>query len=189
MALFGAMLVANVGALVTQVYLAGISIQQIRAFARLPWSLVVALVLTPSIVVAFNSSWVIDHVMNWLAYNCVMFVGLGSVLFVDYFMLRRQRVEIEQLFAAGRGQLYWFRGGVNWIVVVVIVAATCGYLRLFDSASLRASAPLRYAGAAVPTIIVSSVAYYLLMRWLIVGRRLNGYHERERAAASVTVTL
>lgn len=189
LALFGAMLVANVGALVTQVYLAGISIQQIRAFARLPWNLVVALVLTPSIVVAFNSRWVIDHVMNWLAYNGVMFVGLGSVLFVDFFMLRRQRIEIDQLFAAGRDQLYWFRGGVNWIAVVVIVAATCGYLWLFDPASLQASALFRYAGAAVPIIVGSSVAYFLLMKWFIASRRLNGYREGERAAVSVPVTL
>lgn len=74
-------------------------------------------------------------------------------------------------------------------LVIVIVAATCGYFWLFDPASLRASAPFRYAGAAVPTIVVSSVAYYLLMRWLVVGRRLDGYHEGERAATSVSVTL
>ena len=45
MALFTVMLLANMGALVTQVYLAGVSVQQVRAFARLPWPAVVGLVV------------------------------------------------------------------------------------------------------------------------------------------------
>jgi nucleobase:cation symporter-1, NCS1 family len=173
--LFAAMLIANLGALVTQVYLAGISVQQIRALARLPWSIVVAVVLIPSVFVTFGTRWVLDHVMNWLAYNGVLFVGLSAVLFVDFFILRRERVVPAQLFATRPGQHYWFWGGVNWIAVAVIAGATAMYLRLFDPLTLRAGGWFRYAGAAVPTVVMSSCAYYLLMKALVIPRGMGNY--------------
>jgi purine-cytosine permease-like protein len=100
----------ELGALVTQIYLAGVSVQQIRVFARLPWSVVVAVVLIPGVIVSFDTRWVLDHVMNWLAYNGVLFVGLSAVLFVDFFVLRRELVMPAQLFAVRPGQQYWFWG-------------------------------------------------------------------------------
>jgi len=187
--LFGVMLIANLGALVTQVYLAGVSVQQIRAFARLPWSVVVAVVLIPGVLVTFNTRWVLDHVMNWLAYNGVLFVGLSAVLFVDFFVLRREEVVPAQLFAARPGQRYWFWGGVNWVAVAVVAGATAVYLWLFDPLTLRAGVWFRYAGAAVPTVVISSLAYYLLMRVLVVPRGIGGYRGSGENLAPVEVKL
>jgi NCS1 family nucleobase:cation symporter-1 len=188
-ALLGIMLLANLGAMVTQVYLAGIAVQQVRTFAGFAWPLVVGVVLIPGIAVAFNTQWVIDHVMNWLAYNGVMFVGLASILFVDFLILRRGRVSVAQLFAAGTKQQYWYWGGVNWIAVGVIAAATAFYIWLFDPISLRAAPWFRYAGAAVPTLIASSALYYLLMKWLVVPRGVGGYEGLPDGMNSVRVKL
>ncbi len=187
--LFGVMLIANLGALVTQVYLAAVSVQQIRAFTRLPWSVVVAVVLIPSIFVTFNTRWVLDHVMNWLAYNGVLFVGLSAVLFVDFFVLRREYVVPAQLFAARPGQQYWFWGGVNWVAVAVVAGATAFYLWLFDPLTLRVGLWFRYAGAAVPTVVISSLAYYLLMRLLVIPRGIGGYRPIDAIPAPVEVKL
>lgn len=187
--LLSIMLIANVGALIAQIYLASISIQQFRTFAQLPWSLVVALVLAPSVVVAFNTHWIIDHVMNWLAYNGVMFIGLGSVMFVDFFLLRRGRVIAAQLFAAQNGQMYWYRGGVNWIAIGVVVGATAMYLWLFDPMSLRVALWFRYAGASIPTALVSAAVYFVLMRWLVVERLAEGGGVSEPFAPTVEVKL
>jgi cytosine/uracil/thiamine/allantoin permease len=175
--------------LVTQIYLAGISIQQIRVFARIPWALVVAIVLIPGILVAFNTRWIIDHVMNWLAYNGVMFVGLGSVMFVDFFILRGERVVAAQLFAARRGQLYWYRGGVNWIAIGVVGFATAMYLWLFDPMSLRVAPWFHYVGASIPTALVSSAAYYLLMRRLVAPQRIVRYGPSGHLTEAVEVKL
>ena len=187
--LFGIMLIANLGALVSQIYLAGVSIQQIRVFARLPWSVVVAVVLIPGVFVTFNTRWVLDHVMNWLAYNGVLFVGLSAVLFVDFFVLRREQVVPAQLFAARPGQQYWFWGGVNWVAVAVVAGATAVYLWLFNPLTLRAGVWFRYAGAALPTVVISSLAYYLLMSVLVIPRGIGGYGCSGANRTSVEVKL
>jgi nucleobase:cation symporter-1, NCS1 family len=187
--LLSIILLANMGALVTQVYLAAVSIQQIRVFAKLPWPVVVALVLVPGIPVAFNSAWVIDHVMNWLAYNGVIFVGLAAVLFVDFMVLRRGRLVAERLFAIRPAQAYWFAGGINWIAVCVVALATWVYFQLFNPSSLRASPAFRYAGASIPTLVGAGVLYYLLMRWLVVTRQAAHYTEPPIEQETVEVGL
>ena len=173
--LLAVMLIANLGALVAQIYLAGIAAQQVRWVARLHWRLIVGLMLAPGVIVAFNTQWAIDHVMNWLAYNGVLFVGLASVLFVDFFFLRRERVVVAQLFEAQPGGLYWFWGGVNWIAVAVVGGSVALYLCLFDPVTLRAAPVFRYAGASIPTIAASCALYYTLMRWALRHRDLAGY--------------
>ena len=186
--LFSVMLLANMGALVTQVYLAAVSVQQIRSFARMPWPVVTALVLIPGVVVAFNSGWVIAHVMNWLAYNGVIFVGLAAVLFVDFVVLRRGRLSPTQLFAVRPGQAYWFHGGVNWVAALVIGAVTLAYLYLFDPTSLRVHPSFRFAGASIPTLIAGCVVYYALMRWLVIPTGAGAYRD-EKSSQSVEVGL
>ena len=188
-ALFGIMLLANMGALVTQFYLAAISVQQIRAVAKLPWPAIVAVVLLPSVLAAFNTAWLIEHVMNWLAYNGVVFVGLGAVLFIDFIVLRRGRLTPMQLFASQPGHTYWFSGGINWIAVLVIAGTTAGYFLLFNPTTLRAALLFRVAGASLPALIGGCVVYYLLMRWLVVPTGKGGYRSEESPPETLEVGL
>lgn len=187
--LLAIMLIANLGALVAQVYLASIAVQQIQFFARLPWRIIVALVLTPGVVIAFRTQWVIDHVMNWLAYNGVVFVGLSSVLFVDFFILRRERIAPAQLFAAHPRQLYWFWGGVNWIAAASVCGSMVLYLSLFDPVTLHYSVWFKYTGASLPSIAACSLVYYVAMRIAIRRGDFAGYRPSSVTSNNVEVSL
>jgi nucleobase:cation symporter-1, NCS1 family len=160
----GFLMIANLGTLVVLVYVASVSIQQIRALAAWRWEWVIALTLAPGILFAFRTEWLLNHVMTWLAYNGVMFVGLAAVLSTDYFCLRRQRLSVADLFARPHQGIYWFSGGVNWIAMAVILAAAGMYLALFDPVSLHVQPLFRYLGAGIPAVVTAGVLYYVLMR-------------------------
>jgi nucleobase:cation symporter-1, NCS1 family len=173
--LLAVILVTNIGTLVTQFYVVGLAVQQMSAFARLKWPAVAAAVLVPSLFVVFNTTWILNHVMTFMAYNAVMFVGAAAVMFVDYFILRRQHVVPSHLFARRGNGIYWFRGGVNWIAMAVIVGSGALYLAIFDPVSLRASGPFRYLGASIPVLATGAIAYFLLMRLFVTGKPRSGY--------------
>jgi nucleobase:cation symporter-1, NCS1 family len=158
------LLIANLGTLVVLVYVAGVAIQQIRFMAGLRWEWVIALTLLPGGLVAFHTQWLLDHVMTWLAYNGLMFVGVAAVMYTDYYCLRRQRLSVAELFAKPPQGAYWYWGGVNWIAIAVLGAAAALYLALFDPISLRIHPAFRYAGAGIPSVIAASVMYYAAMR-------------------------
>ncbi len=160
----GFLLVANVGTLVVQVYVAGVAVQQARALTVVPWKWVLAIILTPGVLIAFHTSWLLDRVMNWLAYNGVMFVGLNAVLFTDYYLVRRRHLEPAHLFARpGQGR-YWYSVGVNWTALAGIAAPGALYLPLFDPVSLRSRPLFRYLGAGIPRVVLGGLVYYVAMR-------------------------
>ncbi|WP_447791960.1 cytosine permease [Pseudomonas farris] len=169
------LLLANLGTLISFFYLAGVSVQQIRFFARMRWDVIIFVLLLPGLVVAFNTEWLIAHVMNWLAYNGAMFAGIAAVLLTDYLLLRRQTVLPAHLFVKTPDSAYWFWGGVNWVAMAVIVLGACVYLSLFNPLTLAVGSTFRYVGATMPAFAACILAYYLAMRLVIAMSYKGGY--------------
>jgi purine-cytosine permease-like protein len=53
-------LTANIATMVVMIYLAGVSIQQVKFFARLKWELLLALLLLPGVYFAFETDWLLS---------------------------------------------------------------------------------------------------------------------------------
>jgi NCS1 family nucleobase:cation symporter-1 len=167
-AVVGFLLVANAGTMVVQVYVASVVVQQVRVLAVLPWNWIVALTLVPGILVAFRTQWLLAHVMTWLAYNGVMFVGLAGVMIADFFLLRRLRLRVAHLFARSHQGAYWYAKGVNWTAMAALTGAAAVYLFLFDPISLHVHPNFRYFGAGIPAVVTAGVGYYIAMK--VIGR-------------------
>lgn len=176
------LLLANLGTLVSFFYLAGVSVQQIRFFARMRWDVIIAVLLLPGVFVAFETEWLIAHVMNWLAYNGAMFAGIAAVLFTDYLLLRRQRILPAHLFVKTSESAYWYWGGINWVAIAVVVLGAFAYLSFFNPMTLEVSGSFRYFGAAMPSFLLCIVAYYAAMRLVIASTDKGGYRHLERLA-------
>jgi nucleobase:cation symporter-1, NCS1 family len=170
-------LVLNVPVLCMLLYFAGVAVQQARSLARIHWPSLVALILLPLIVATLNTGWVLAHIITLSTYGGLMFLGISVIAIVDYYVLRGQSIELEQVFACGERGRYWFWGGVNWIAVVVLVSGVAAYLSLYDPITLSARAEFRYFGAAVPVLVLSAVAYYALMRLIVVPGGRGGYRK------------
>jgi NCS1 family nucleobase:cation symporter-1 len=192
-------LTANIATMVVMMYLAGISIQQVKIFARIKWELLLAVLLTPGIFFAFRTEWLLSSVMSWLSYNGVMFVGVTGITLVDYWILRKERLDPAHLFAATNGK-YAFWNGVNWVAVVVTALATWGYLELYNPVSGAMSDSFKFFGASFPTIVFAGVSYYFAAKLFIIpfgkGSYLDGQQPLSKAtvnprpeAGAVTVSL
>ncbi|MFB3303341.1 cytosine permease [Pseudomonas sp. AMR01] len=175
-------LTANISTMVVMMYLAGVSIQQVKFFARLKWEILLALLLLPGVYFAFETEWLLSKVMSWLSYNGVMFVGITGITLVDYLILRREQLDAPSLFAT-RNSHYAYWGGVNWVAVVICILAVMGYLALYDPVTSAMSPWFRYMGASIPVIAISGVAYYFAVR-LIVAPMGKGNYTKGLALAS-----
>jgi len=184
------LLLANLGTLISFFYFAGVSVQQVRFFARMRWDMIILVLLLPGLVVAFNTQWLIAHVMNWLAYNSAIFAGIAAVLLTDFLLLRRQVLLPTHLFVKSEEGAYWFWGGVNWVAMATIALGATVYLMLFDPLTLAVGPTFRYVGATMPTLAVCVLAYYLAMRLVIATSYKGGYRNvRQLALKKVTVGL
>jgi NCS1 family nucleobase:cation symporter-1 len=181
-------MVANMATMVVMIYTAGVAIQQVKLFARLPRVVVIGLLTLPGILIAFNTEWLLSKVMVWLSYNGLVFAGILGVMFVDYFVLRRQRLDIAHLYAHSAKAKYWFWGGVNWVAVVVTAASVWFYLWMYNPITLETQLIFALLGAGLPTALLSAFAYYLLSKLITVPLGKGGYPTRSEVAGAVQTT-
>ena len=167
-------LMANIATMVVMIYLAGVSIQQVKFFAQIKWEALLAIMLLPGIYFAFRTEWLLSAVMSWLSYNGVMFVGVTGITLVDYFFLRNEQLDPAHLFAT-KGSKYEFWAGVNWIAVVVTGASTWGYLLLYNPVTSDSSGPFKYLGASLPMIVLAGLAYFIAVKAILIPLRKGGY--------------
>lgn len=182
-------LAANIATMVIMLYLAGVSIQQIKPLTRVRWDLLIALMLLPGIYVAFRTEWTLSIVMSWLSYNGVMFVGITAVTFVDYFILRRERLLPAHLFTRSRASAYWFWGGVNWVAVVISLLSVALYLYLYNPVTAQMHAFAHLFGAGIPTMAFAGIAYFIAMKLIVIPAGKGGYAESAAPATEVLPTL
>lgn len=181
-------LVANIATMVIMIYISGVAIQQIRLFARLSWIVVTGLLTLPGLLVAFRTEWVLSKVMTWLSYSGMIFAGIVGVTLVDYFVLRRQRLDIAHLYAHSANGKYWFWGGVNWVAVAVTAASMWLYLWMYDPITLETQPAFQVLGAGLPTILVSALVYYALSRLISIPLGKGGYPAHSEVAGAVQTT-
>jgi len=81
-----------------------------------------------------------------------VFVPLFGILAADYFVLRRRRIEVDQLYEPGGA--YWYLGGVNLWAVVAWAAGVAVYHLIANV--------LPNLGATLPGFAASFLLYLLL---------------------------
>jgi nucleobase:cation symporter-1, NCS1 family len=176
-AIMAVVLAANIATMVIMVYLACISVQQIKLLAALRWELLVALAVCPGIFFSFRTQWVLASTVSWLSYNGVMFVGVTGIMLTDYFLLRKETLDPAYFFSGNTGK-YEFWSGVNWVAIAITIVSTGGYLYLYDPVSMDAKPAFFVLGASIPTIICSAAAYYVAAKLILMPLRKGGYESK-----------
>jgi NCS1 family nucleobase:cation symporter-1 len=126
------------------------------------WQLTLLLGAVGTVAACFR---ITDHFLQWLVALGVVFAPLGGVLIADYFVVRKRRILIPELYK-DKGK-YRFQGGLNWVALAAMAIGLS--VRLFVSVE------------ALPTIISflsTGLAYVLLMRifWPAHFSKTSAWH-------------
>jgi NCS1 family nucleobase:cation symporter-1 len=83
-----------------------------------------------------------------------VFVPLFGILAADHFVLRRRKLDVEDLYR--RGGAYWYWRGVNWVAVVAWAAGVAVYHAIADLVPTL--------GASVPSFVAAFLLHLVLDR-------------------------
>ena len=110
------------------------------------------------------------YIFTWLIGYSSLMGALGGILIADYWVLRRQRLLVGDLFRE-RGA-YTYRGGYNWRAIVALVVAVLpvvpGFIRAATTPGGRVPNPTvfdhLYSYAWFVTFVLSFAIYLVLSR-------------------------
>ena len=117
------------------------------------------------------------YIFTWLIGYSGLMGAIGGILICDYFLIRRRRLELAELFKTDG--IYSYGTGFNWrasaALIVAIAPVVPGFLRAATTPGGQVSDPnifdTLYVYAWFVTFGIAFVLYYLLMKVISPPRR------------------
>ena len=141
--------IAGITTNVMNIYSSSISFVNVFPKAK-PWKIIgVVGIIVTGIALIPN---LIGYFINFLIIVGSIFVPLIAIMLVDFFLLKKQDVDPEQLLVTNSGSRYWYNNGFNLRAIIIWVLGAVFYNVLpFIAPSL---------GSTLPCFIIVAVAYF-----------------------------
>lgn len=176
---------ANITAILSQGYASMVALKGGggRLFRTAAWPWLIVVILGPAAVLVFFPAAVYDNYGRFLSWGAIVLGPLCAVQLVDYFILRRRRISVRDLFLPMKESRYGYWNGVNVIAFAAVAAGAVTYSLLLNPVSYEPSALFRYTTASVPAFLVAGVVFYVLTRCITQPLGQGGYRAGHAAVS------
>jgi nucleobase:cation symporter-1, NCS1 family len=108
-----------------------------------------------------------------------------GVHLVDYYLLRRTRIRLRDLYRPAHESRYGFWSGWNPVAFAAVALGAITYVALLHPVSYEPNGGFEYLGASIPALVVGGLAYWLGTALVVRRSGRGGYREPadEREAA------
>jgi NCS1 family nucleobase:cation symporter-1 len=164
---------ANFGTTTTGIYASAIGLRNFRVLQRRSWTTLLLITITPvALVGIFIPELFFAKFGNFLALIGVSFAPLCGIQIIDYFALRRRRVEIRAIYSARSDYVFW--RGFNPAAMLALAAGCATYVLLLNPLTYTSSGLYAYLTASLPAAAAAALVY-LLSSLLVIRAGRGGY--------------
>ncbi len=167
---------ANLTSVAVSLFAAGLAMRHLPPLQRVPWKAVLLLSLVPCACFAVWPTQLYDLGDAFLAYNGSIFAPISGVMFVDYFLLRRERLCLHSLFDAAPGTAYHFWRGLNPVALAAVVLGQLAYFMLYNPVTGETHWLFHYLPASIAAFGSASLLHGLGM-WIWGEHRAHALAE------------
>jgi len=170
---------ANLGTAIVGIYASAIGLRQIPGCERIGWPTLLLLTLAPvALVGLFIPNLFFAHFGSFIAFIAVGFAPLCGIQIVDYYLLRRRRIDVRAIYDSREGAPYRYWAGFNLAALVAMLFGLVVYIVLLDPLSYVSHWPYQYLTASLPTALASALVYWAVTRGCVIPRGLGGYDSK-----------
>ena len=157
---------ANITSMSSIVYSTVLAIKQSsgRLLDRVPWKVLTAAFFVLPAIMVFFPQFMYEQFIVFVSLSGAFLAALCGVALADYFILRRQQLNLREIHLGQRGTLYAFRGGINWAGILALLIGTALYLWLYNPITLATQPAFAVVSATVPAAVAAGAAYLLLTK-------------------------
>ena len=172
---FAFIIVANVGTAMVGTYTAALSLKQQPAIdARLSWRGATTVAgLTVAVVIVFLAEPFYANFGTFLTLSAVVFGPVCGLQIADYFIIRKQRLDLDGLYSDRAGSAYWYWKGINLAGFASMAIGVVVYFLLLDPVTFASSPVFAFTTATLPSTLATAVSYVVLVRLNRKARELQ----------------
>ena len=112
--------------------------------------------------------------MIFVSVSGAFLTAVCGIALADYFVLRKQRIDLREMHLGQQGTLYAYPAGINWAGILALIAGAAFYLWLYNPITLETQAVFSVITASLPAAIVAALVYLGLSAVLHRGRTMVG---------------
>lgn len=171
---FAFIIISNIGTTMVGTYTAALALkQEPRIDAKLSWKAATALAVACAVaVIVFAAEPFYENFGTFLTLSAVVFGPLCGLQITDYFLLRRQKLDIDGLYKDEPGSKYWYFGGFNLIGFASLAAGMVAFFLILDPITFESTEMFQFTTATVPATAITMAVYFILMK-LVHGKSLS----------------
>ncbi len=162
----GFVALANVTSTAVSLFASGLALRHVPGLRLRPWWQIIVLTLVPC---AFFIVWpqqLYDMGDAFLAYNGTMYAPISGVCFVDFFALRRQRIDMKSIFDNAPHGAYYYWKGFNVLGLGCVVLGQIVYFAMYNPITAEAHWTFTYLPSSLAAFAVPAIVYWIGMRAL-----------------------
>ena len=153
-----------------------LGLKRTRWFRNRSWAFLVIIYAVPAIIgLILWPSQIYDNFYILLGITCTFYCPIVAINTVDYFIFRKQNLDIRSLFNNSKDSKYNFWNGFNWVAIVVMLVGMPFYLLFLNPATLVYQEPFIYVTASGASVIFSGALYYALGKLILFKKGIGGY--------------
>jgi len=155
---------ANITSLAAIVYSNTLALRQAsgKVFATTRWEVLAGIFLVPAAIVSFFPGLLYDQFLLFVTLTGAFLSAVCGTVIADYFILRKQRINLKAIYAPGKKSAYHFHGGFNLAAVLSSAAGTTTYLWLYNPVTLETQEVFPWLTASIPAVVVALVLHLAL---------------------------
>lgn len=167
---------ANLTSMVAEAY-SGIS--AIIGFSskvkKVPWTVLSALFLIPVVVIVSFPETVYDNYSRFLSWVAIIVAPLCGIQCVDYFILRRAKLALRDLYRPAETSAYGFWLGWNPVAFTALAVGAVSYAVLLHPVTYEPSSLFGYVSASMPSFILAGLIHWVGTLLVVRSRGRGGY--------------
>ncbi|MFD0662122.1 purine-cytosine permease family protein [Thermocatellispora tengchongensis] len=178
---------ANLTSLTSIVYSTCLALRQAggNLLAKVRWEWLTAGFFVLPALVSFWPGLLYDQFLVFVTWSGAFLAAICGTVIADYFVLRRQRLDLRGLYAHGAASPYHFTGGFNLAGLLSTGLGAVAYVALYNPQTLATQPAFEVLTASVPAVVVAALAHLLLTA--VLNRRRGEYASGRRERGAVIV--
>ncbi|MHA7155706.1 purine-cytosine permease family protein [Arthrobacter sp. TMN-50] len=124
---------------------------------------------------AFFPQFMYERFVLFVTLSGAFLASMCGAIIVDYFILRKQRIDLAELYAPGAKSAYHLPGGINWAGMIAVIAGAVFYVWIYNPITLETQPLFNVISASLPAAVVGGIVYWILAVVFYKRRGIGGY--------------